>query len=167
MPPGLGRGRPVRNEGVSPMVHASASKSKPGRGRALFLGALLLAGLFGLIQLAAAQNTTKDKPAKDKTVGKGLDKQPAKFTALKLTIASKDADVPEVKKLIDEKIRKGWEENKVTPAPFCDDYEFIRRASLDIIGRIAKPEEIDRYLKDPPDRRRSELIERLLKSDDY
>ena len=36
------------------------TSSVPARGRALFVGGLLLAGLFGLIQLAPAQNSTKE-----------------------------------------------------------------------------------------------------------
>ena len=44
---------------------------------------------------------------------------------------------------------------------------FIRRASLDIIGRIAKPEEIREYMKDSKETRRSKLIDRLLDSDEY
>lgn len=68
----------------------------------------------------------------------------------------------EMIRLINEKIEKGWKDNKIQPSERCDDYEFIRRASLDIIGRIAKVHEIERFLKDPPERRRSLLIERLL-----
>src|SRR5262245_24989090 len=34
---------------------------------------------------------------------------------------------------IDELIEKMWQENKVDPSDRCSDYEFIRRASLDII----------------------------------
>ena len=64
--------------------------------------------------------------------------------------------------MINEHLEKGWKDNKIYPSDRCTDYEFIRRASLDIIGRIAKVHEIDRFLKDPPDRRRSLLIERLL-----
>ncbi|HJT77906.1 MAG TPA: DUF1549 domain-containing protein, partial [Gemmataceae bacterium] len=36
-----------------------------------------------------------------------------------------------------------------------------------IIGRIARPEEIDAFLKDPPTTRRARLIERLLASEEY
>src|SRR5439155_19153440 len=46
----------------------------------------------------------------------------------------------------------------------CTDYEFIRRASLDIIGRIAKTHEISKYMSSPADKRRSMLIENLLDS---
>jgi hypothetical protein len=76
-------------------------------------------------------------------------------------------DPTEVVKLIDEGLKAVWDENKVTPSPRCDDHDFIRRASLDIIGRIATPAEIKAYMDDPPKERRHKLIERLLKSEDY
>jgi hypothetical protein len=68
---------------------------------------------------------------------------------------------------INAEIEKKWKENKIEPAERCTDYEFIRRATLDIIGRIAKPKEIQEFMKDPPRERRSLLIERLLASDEY
>lgn len=146
------------------------ASSRNAAGRALAVTGLLLAGLLLLIQLAPAQT-------KDKGVGKAPDpkdkgktevvKAPPKLAPLKMVIESRDGDVAEMKKLIDDKIAKGWEDNNVAPTGYCDDYEFIRRASLDIIGRIAKPDEIDTYLKDPPEKRRSMLIERLLKHEDY
>jgi hypothetical protein len=63
---------------------------------------------------------------------------------------------------INEQIAKGWRDNKVQPASRCTDYEFIRRASLDIIGRIPTVAEIDRFMKDDQYKRRSLLIDRLL-----
>src|SRR5439155_24034159 len=68
---------------------------------------------------------------------------------------------------INEQIEKAWKENKVAPSARCTDHEFIRRASLDIIGRIATLKEIDIFLADPAERRRSLLIERLLKSPEF
>ena len=70
-------------------------------------------------------------------------------------------------KVINTRLEEAWKANKVTPSRFVDDHEFLRRASLDIIGRIATAKELQEYLKDPPDRRRSQLIERLLASEDY
>src|SRR5437762_1950945 len=43
----------------------------------------------------------------------------------------------------------------------------LLHASLDIIGRTAKPEEITQFFKDPRDTRRTKLIDRLLASSDY
>lgn len=87
-------------------------------------------------------------------------------------VVDRDALVPglpgaEMVAFIDEQLEKLWAANKVQPAERCSDYEFIRRASLDIIGRIATVEEINQFLKDPSHLRRSLLIERLLNSDDY
>src|SRR4051794_9255869 len=103
-----------RNEGVSPMIVAPSRKAT-----GLAAAGLLLAGLFGLIQLAPAQ--TKDKGKKDDKDKEGKTaKAPAKLAPLKMVIVSKDADVAEMKKVIDEKIAKGWEENKVAPTGYCD-----------------------------------------------
>src|SRR5262245_45921906 len=68
-------------------------------------------------------------------------------------------------KFINDQIEKAWKDNKVAPSNRCGDYEFIRRASLDIIGRIATPAEIKTFFNDPAERRRSMLIERLLGND--
>lgn len=73
----------------------------------------------------------------------------------------------EVVKLINTSLAATWKENKVTPSAPADDYEFIRRASLDIIGRIATPKEIEEFLRQPRETRREWLIERLLKHEDY
>src|SRR5207237_2304167 len=76
-------------------------------------------------------------------------------------------DVREMVGMINKALDSAWKENKVTPSRPADDYEFIRRASLDIIGRIAKPEEITQFLRDPKETRRTKLIDRLLASADY
>src|SRR4051812_36203489 len=141
----------------------------------LALAGTLLAGLFCFVSLAPAQTTkdAKDKAAKEdkgKEKDKGKEpvvKLPAKLPPFKMVFATKDTDLPEMKKSIDDKVARMWDENKVLPTAYCDDHEFIRRASLDVVGRIAKPEEIDRFMKDAPEKRRSELIERLLKHEDY
>ncbi|MCC6416754.1 MAG: DUF1549 domain-containing protein [Gemmataceae bacterium] len=68
---------------------------------------------------------------------------------------------------LNEQIAKGWAANKLDPSERCTDYEFIRRASLDIIGRVARVSEIQQFMTDPPQERRSRLIERLLASEEY
>ena len=69
--------------------------------------------------------------------------------------------------LIDKEIAQGWKENKVQPSARCTDYEFVRRASLDIIGRIPTLAEIERFMKDEQYKRRSLLIDRLLDDPQY
>ncbi|HZY83759.1 MAG TPA: DUF1549 domain-containing protein, partial [Gemmataceae bacterium] len=154
------------------MVHAQLRGW--ARGRALSLvGAGLLAGLFGLLSISAAAQGTKDRS--DKKGEKKADKKPAAEKEvpppkpLNLTIVA-PADAPETAemvKLINDKLEAGWKDNSVVPSRYVDDYEFIRRASLDVIGRIAKPQEIQQYMKDPADKRRSLLVNRLLDSEDY
>ena len=75
--------------------------------------------------------------------------------------------IEEPTKLINKRLHEKWEENKIKPADRCDDYTFIRRATLDIIGRIPKVSEIEQYLKDPQSVRRGMLVDKLLKSPEY
>src|SRR2546425_115933 len=49
-------------------------------------------------------------------------------------------DGQDAPRLINEKLEAGYKANNITPSKPCTDYEFIRRATLDIIGRIATPE---------------------------
>jgi hypothetical protein len=63
---------------------------------------------------------------------------------------------------INDLIAKAWKDNKVQPAKRCTDRTFVRRAFLDIVGRIPTPAEIDRFEKDPDTKRRALLIDRLL-----
>ena len=69
--------------------------------------------------------------------------------------------------LIDAQLEKKWKDNKLEPAKRCTDFEFIRRASLDLIGRIARPAEISEFLKWPAEKRRGMLIEKLLNSTEF
>jgi hypothetical protein len=68
---------------------------------------------------------------------------------------------------IDEELAKSWKARGLRPSRPATDEEFIRRATLDIIGRIATPEEIRRYQNDPALLRRARLIERLVTSGEY
>jgi hypothetical protein len=51
---------------------------------------------------------------------------------------------------------------KVAPLPLTDDYSFLRRVSLDVIGTIPTPEIVARFLGFPPETRRTQIIDWLL-----
>jgi len=118
-------------------------------------------GLLLMGSLVLGQNA---KPKGKDTHGAAPAKiaEPKKLPAL--TGRAEDVDIIQA---IDVRIAEKWSANKLTPSNHASDYEFIRRASLDIIGRIAKPEEIQRFLKDPPEKRRALLIDRLLRDEGY
>jgi len=70
-------------------------------------------------------------------------------------------------RVINAQIRAQWKANGYQPSRLTNDYEFIRRASLDIIGRIATPTEIEQFMHDAPPMRRQLLIDRLLRSEEF
>jgi hypothetical protein len=68
---------------------------------------------------------------------------------------------------IDQLIAARWAANKVMPAPLADDGAFLRRLSLDVIGRIPSVSETRRFLRDPYSDKRERAVERLLDSPGY
>lgn len=60
-----------------------------------------------------------------------------------------------------------WKSQKVTPADRCGDEEFIRRASLDLIGRVASADEVRAFLTDASIDKRAKLIDKLLASPEH
>jgi len=111
------------------------------------------------------ENTKDTKTGKD---GKAI---PIVIEAHKIKTIGKSPEelaiTNESIKLINQKLIDSWKAQKVQPAKFADDHEFIRRASLDIIGRIATAEEIKKYLSHDPMTRRSQLVEDLLAHEDF
>jgi hypothetical protein len=56
---------------------------------------------------------------------------------------------------------------QLRPSPRCDDDGFLRRATLNTIGRLPTLQERERYLAKPVRARRDSLIEHLLASEDF
>ncbi len=63
---------------------------------------------------------------------------------------------------VDSFIQRRLEADEIEPARPLGDADFLRRVSLDVVGRIPTPREIERFLADPPESRRTAAIERLL-----
>jgi hypothetical protein len=53
---------------------------------------------------------------------------------------------------------------KAKPAPPADDAEFLRRAYLDVTGRIPSPRDVHDFLTDPDPHKRARLIDELLET---
>lgn len=68
---------------------------------------------------------------------------------------------------IDEAIAAKWRAAGLTPAGLADDPTFLRRASLDLAGRIPAAAEVRRFLADRAANKRRQAIDRLLQSPGY
>ncbi len=65
---------------------------------------------------------------------------------------------------IDKYIFQALAENKVVPAPATTDYEFIRRTTLDLTGRIPAAGVVANFVNDTASDKRSKYVESLLAS---
>lgn len=68
---------------------------------------------------------------------------------------------------IDEHVWTKLERLGITPSEPCADHTFIRRATLDVIGRTPTVEEVRAFLGDESPDKRTRLIDRLLENPEY
>ena len=77
-------------------------------------------------------------------------------------VAERKLSPLELANWIDEQFRLAWKQQGLEPAPLTNDSEYVRRAFLDLIGRIPSVAEVREFLDDGnPDKRRY-LVEELL-----
>jgi hypothetical protein len=68
---------------------------------------------------------------------------------------------------IDELVAAKWREMGLQPSPVVGDSAFVRRATLDICGRLPTVDEARAFLADTAPDKRERLVDRLLDSPDY
>jgi hypothetical protein len=64
--------------------------------------------------------------------------------------------------VVDTHLEKRLDALNIVASPLCDDLDFLRRAHLDIIGQLPRPEEIRAFQADKAPDKRAKRIDRLL-----
>ena len=90
----------------------------------------------------------------------------AVFTAA-IPLGADVTELPEPNNFVDEHVFTNLEQIGIPPSPVCDDATFIRRASLDIEGRLPTQAEAAAFLESTDSDKRDQLIESLLASPGY
>jgi hypothetical protein len=68
---------------------------------------------------------------------------------------------------VDRFLELAWKLDGITPAKVADDHTFVRRAYLDLIGRIPNSSEASQFVSDHRRDKRLQLVDSLLASDGY
>jgi hypothetical protein len=69
--------------------------------------------------------------------------------------------------LVDEFTHKKWQQLGLVPSEACSDAQFIRRASLDIVGTLPTPAEARAFEADTDSGKRAKLVDALLERPEY
>ena len=65
---------------------------------------------------------------------------------------------------VDAILQSAWDEANIQPSPICSDEQFLRRITLDLVGRIPTTQERTEFLANSD---RAALIEKLLNSTEF
>lgn len=87
--------------------------------------------------------------------------------AFPLALGAKEVDREKASAQVDALIAKGYAANDVKANPLSDDATFVRRAYLDIAGRIPTAAETRAFISSMEPTKRTDLIDQLLDSDGY
>jgi hypothetical protein len=68
---------------------------------------------------------------------------------------------------IDEIVYARWRDMHLVPADLCTDEVFLRRAFIDLIGRLPSPEQRRQFLSDSRADKRARLVDELLERDEF
>ena len=68
---------------------------------------------------------------------------------------------------VDKLILSDLEKAAVKPAGRCNDEDFLRRASLDIVGQLPSPRDVTLFVLDPDAAKRTKLIDKLIASPEF
>ncbi|MCA9035432.1 MAG: DUF1553 domain-containing protein [Planctomycetaceae bacterium] len=68
---------------------------------------------------------------------------------------------------IDELVFGKLQQLQIQPSELCSDTDYLRRATLDLAGRLPNTNETLQFISDASPDKRAQLVERLLASDDY
>jgi len=68
---------------------------------------------------------------------------------------------------VDQLATEKWKKLGLLPSPICDDATFLRRVTLDVCGRLPTTDEVEAFLADAAQDKRTRAIDRLLDSPEY
>lgn len=68
---------------------------------------------------------------------------------------------------IDEILGAKWKQEKIKPVAVAGDAEFLRRVTLDIVGTIPEPGEVEKFTASGDPRKREKKIDELLASEQF
>ena len=79
------------------------------------------------------------------------------------TTGSSDVIITEINRAI----REAWKDNEVVPSAVADDYEWLRRVYLDIVGHVPALEDVERFAADKDKAKRTKVIDKLMDDPGY
>lgn len=89
------------------------------------------------------------------------------FVSLLIVMTADGSESRLSSKDIDKMVSKKWDEKKIKPSSQTTDEEFLRRISLDLIGRIPSADEVKSFLDDGSKDKRKKKIDELLTSEEF
>lgn len=68
---------------------------------------------------------------------------------------------------LDDYVVNKWQKLNLVPSKGCNDAEFIRRVSIDTIGKLPTADDVHAFVSDADENKRAKLVDKLLATEDF
>ena len=75
-------------------------------------------------------------------------------------------DAPQLNE-IDKKVDQQLKKLRILPAPLCSDEQFLRRVTIDLVGKLPTPSEYEEFMSDAAADKRSRWIDKLIEQEEF
>jgi hypothetical protein len=162
-------GRLLKRLGLKRLGLKRLGLKKLGYGVGLVGAGLVVTVAFSMYASAAppktASKAASNQVAESTASTSEASTKPAESTPKATKGAANSYGIPQVE-AINELARKSWTDHHLTPSPVATDGQWCRRVFLDVIGRIPRVDELEKFLTDHSANRKLNLVNRLL-GDEY
>jgi hypothetical protein len=170
-----------RTSGERPLETRNRRRVAADRGPEPTSPATLQSDLVGQDGASTKPLTTAEPPSvRGPQMAKVLSEDERPRVSASTTATVKSASLPEillpetspvsdaeVVRLIDESLRRSWEQAELEPAPNASDQEVVERLFERVLGRAPTPDELRRYLQDGPRDKRARWAKQLVEGETY
>ena len=114
------------------------------------------------------ERSTPEKPNRGEPVVRAGNAASRNSSAAGSVREQKDRIEPrEMARRLDALLETELKKEQVAPSPVCNDEDFLRRVSLDLVGSTPSPEAITLFGLNTSPNKRAEVVDRLLASEEY
>jgi len=89
------------------------------------------------------------------------------FSLAEVAIKENKSESTPLRQTIDKAVQEAWAKEKIKAEGICDDSTFLRRIYFDLLGTIPSYDEARKFLADQDEKKRDNLIERLLNDSQF
>lgn len=157
-----------QNDGPRQFQLSTMAQFSDGSTADVFSWTVLTPNDPGTVMIDEHGVATLNRPGRHLIMARFLDQvRPLELNVPWSEVSAVSATPKAVLNSIDDFIESRIVELGLSAAPAVDDFGFIRRLTLDLVGRLPSPSDVTQFVMDPNEEKRTRLVDQLLQTEEF